>query len=100
MWIWKQKTGKLLRNKEKIDSGESAPIAAGMWTVARLLDGAPLVERVLALEHVATGAEAFVIMRNDAGLPATAPDNCIILPLHVCHMIWLSGDHELKVMAS
>ena len=74
MWIWKQKTGKLLRNKEKIDSGESAPIAAG--------------------------AEAFVIMRNDAGLPATAPDNCIILPLHVCHMIWLSGDHELKVMAS
>lgn len=121
MWTYVQRTGALLRdgarkatgysgalgpgrnNPEMQDRHDVGPIPAGHWRIADLIPQTathgPYVLRLVPHADTNTfGRDGFLI-HGDNARTHDASRGCIIVGRSTRELVWLSGDHELEVVA-
>jgi len=119
MWIYKQSTGELFRDDQRIASGYSGagegknnpamqeihdkgPIPAGTYEIGTPRDTETHGPHVMPLTPIAGtntfNRDGFLIHGDSIAAPGTASHGCIILGKDIRNMISSSGDSELQVV--
>ena len=117
-WEYKQPSGELWRNGQKIAQGYSGkgagknndsmenfttivPIPRGKYRINSPRDSVntgPYVLPLLAVGHTAHGRTSFQIHGDSIKYPGTASSGGIIMPRAIREKIWGSHDRELTVV--
>ncbi len=117
-WEYKQSSGELWRNGQKIAQGYSGkeagknnpsmehftdigPIPRGKYRIdspRNSVNTGLYVLPLLAIDHAAHGRTSFQIHGDSIKSPGTASSGCIIMPRAIREKIWDSHDRELGVV--
>jgi hypothetical protein len=120
MWVWEQKTGRMLKNGAIVlATGYSGaaegknnpteenvqnlgPIPEGFYDIEAPEDSpkhGPYALRLLPdAGNAMYGRSEFLIHGDSIERPGAASEGCIIMPHFARQMIWNGGDHRLQVV--
>src|SRR5690348_2707614 len=121
MWIYEQKTGRLLnstgdevatgysgfgegKNNPSIqDHPDVGPIPVGIYTIGVPHDTTSHGPFVMSLTPAPAnemfGRSGFLMHGDSIQHPGSASHGCIIMPRPVRERVWNSGDHKLRVIS-
>lgn len=121
MWLYEQKTGRMVKkgsgviaagysgagagrnnpNEENIQS--VGPIPEGFYDMQEPFDSpihGPYVIRLMPdVENQMFGRSGFLIHGDSIERPGQASEGCIILPRFAREIMWQGGDHRLRVVS-